>query len=216
MLQLLQSKTLVPPTNILDALRKEFDDSHCLVLDHLISDQMSKLIELNLGKGSYKNTVHSNQKGNIFGEELTLNTDNNLLKQILFMLMNRDEFLNTIGYITGIKSIKSFQGRIYKLLPNEKGFLKWHNDIVSSEKRLIGMSLNLSNIPYEGGHFILRNKETQKQYRDIYYTDWGTAHIFRIDPTLQHCVTQVLGDNPRIAYAGWFYESEKISEFTSI
>jgi hypothetical protein len=32
----------------------------------------------------------------------------------------------------------------------------------------------------------------------------GSAHIFRIDPRFEHCVTPVTAGSPRTAFAGWF------------
>ena len=128
----------------------------------------------------------------------------NILSNLFFLLMNRNEYLEAIRYITGFNDIKSFSGRIYKLDASDDCFDNWHDDFKPNEGRLVGISLNLSEGNYEGGHFLLRTKKTKELHKEVSYKNWGTAHLFRIDKTLEHKVTKVFGAIPRVAYAGWF------------
>jgi hypothetical protein len=80
----------------------------------------------------------------------------------------------------------------------------WHNDVDADEGRLVGMSINLGEEPYEGGVFRMRYRETQEVFAEIPNTVPGDATLFHISRELQHMVTAVTGEAPKTAFAGWF------------
>lgn len=54
--------------------------------------------------------------------------------------------------------------------------------------------------------------------REVHNTGFGDALLFRISEKLTHRVQDVTGDNPKIAFAGWFLQGEdflrNLREFT--
>jgi hypothetical protein len=66
------------------------------------------------------------------------------------------------------------------------------------------MSVNLSLRGYEGGIFQLREWSSKRILAEIANTGWGDATLFRISAELEHQVTEVTGEQPKTAFAGWF------------
>ncbi len=203
MIQISQNKTSIINQDNLDKLKKIFEKEHVIVLQDLLAPSLRGFIEMQFQKADYLKKTHVGKENYIIGEEFVLNKQS-MLYSMFLLLMNTNEYLDAIRYITGLDNIKSFSGRIYKLDASDDCFDNWHNDIVSKEGRLVGLSLNLSSNSYEGGHFMIKEKNQENIIKEISYKDWGSAHIFRIDKKLVHKVSKVTGEVPRIAYAGWF------------
>ena len=70
------------------------------------------------------------------------------------------------------------------------------------------MTLNLRSDGFRGGAFVLRKKRTRQTLATIRNVGLGDTLIFRIDPALEHRVTDVVSNNPKTAYAGWFVSNE--------
>ena len=66
------------------------------------------------------------------------------------------------------------------------------------------MSVNLSGQPYGGGVFQLRRTADERLLGEVHNLGLGDAILFRLSPQLQHRVTDVTGEHPKTAFAGWF------------
>src|SRR5260221_10339055 len=76
---------------------------------------------------------------------------------------NTPEFLDLIRHVTGQPDIKMFSGRVYRMSPGADHFDSWHADVGTTHRdRLVGMSINLSPRPYQGGVFRLRDEASQE------------------------------------------------------
>ena len=78
----------------------------------------------------------------------------------------------------------------------------WHDD--NFNNRLVGMSLNLSPLPFREEYSRLRERESERMLAEIANTGLGSALIFRIADHLQHRISDMEGDEPKTAFAGWF------------
>lgn len=197
---------------MLDELRDKFARDHCVVLNKLLTEDLLPLAERQLVGTDFRESTYYGTNGSSFGKEETLSEKTNFLTPALSLMLNGDTFINAIRHITHKPEIQSFHGRIYRLHESKNSFLKWHDDSNKNEERIIGISLNLSIPPYAGGHFLIRNRKTKEVYKEVYYKEWGSAHIFRIDNALEHMVTDVTGEQARITLAGWFYPKNGIKE----
>jgi hypothetical protein len=88
------------------------------------------------------------------------------------------------------------------MIPALGHYDSWHDD--DFQNRLIGMSINLSPIGYEGGLFQMRKRKSDDILAQIANTGFGDALIFRISGDLEHRVAGVEGTEPKTAFAGWF------------
>jgi hypothetical protein len=128
---------------------------------------------------------------------------------------NTAEFLELIRRITDQPEIKLFGGRIYRMAPAADHFDTWHADLGTTHKdRLVGMSINLSGRPYQGGVFRLRDETSGEILFEHSNTGPGDAIFFRISTSLKHMVTSLSGTEPKTAFAGWFRSGD--SDFYSI
>jgi hypothetical protein len=66
------------------------------------------------------------------------------------------------------------------------------------------MTLNLSRAPFRGGQFLLRDRQSKRMLAEVANTGLGDALTFRISHELQHRIFDLQGDEPKIAFAGWF------------
>jgi hypothetical protein len=120
----------------------------------------------------------------------------------LWFIANDPELFELVDEITSCGTIRSFVGRVFRMLPGREHEDSWHDDDMHG--RLIAMSINLSSGPYAGGTLEIRDSQSKKVLSRVSKTNPGDAVLFRIAPGLQHKVSSLRGDVPRTTYAGWF------------
>ena len=124
----------------------------------------------------------------------------------LHLAMSDPQLLDAVERITGVTPLRSFAGRVYRMLPNTGHALDWHDD--GEAHRLIAVTVNLTPTPFAGGVFQLRKKGTATLLREVHNTGLGDAVMFRVAPSLEHRVTALEGATVRTAVAGWFTSLE--------
>jgi hypothetical protein len=194
----LDADRLILPSD-LSSLRQQFSKQHGLRLDQLLTQDLNRLILSQIERGPWLPNAHGE-----IGRELVL--DNQPALAALRWIVNTPEFLRAIEYITGCGPISVFDGRIYRMDPGTDHYDSWHDD--TADNRVVGMSLNLSCLPYSGGVFQLRQKNGPILC-ELPNVVHGDAIIFRISPKLSHRVTAMEGTEPKIAFAGWFRTGTK-------
>lgn len=200
MITLKTRSVLVDPHEV-EHMRGEFQLQNCVMLIDLVDASLLALLKPLIDNGIWCEKIHGT-----LGKEAVMRDKRAL--SLLHFAINSPGFLNAVRAITGCDEITWFGGRIYSLKPSTDHYDSWHNDIVDYEKRLVGMSINLSPDGYEGGIFELRERGAVNVSTQISNAQIGNARLFRISPELQHRVTVVTGSLPRTAFAGWFYASE--------
>jgi hypothetical protein len=176
-------------------LRAEFDSVHCVRLPRLLEPSLFRFIEQRLQQGGWETRVHSD-----VAQEYTLHDSPAL--NLLHFITNLPDFRNLIQEVTGCSPLKRFHGRIYRMAAAAGHYDHWHDD--NFNNRLVGMSLNLSSRPFRGGLFQLRERESERILAEIANTERGSGLIFRIADHLQHRISNMEGDEPKTAFAGWF------------
>lgn len=180
-----------------DTCAREFEESHAFRLPGLLSADLVRIVYSRLELSAW--TPH--EDGKIASETLP---EDPAPGGILNFAVNTIEFLELIRRITSC-DIKTFGGRIYQMAPASLHHDSWHADIGKTHTdRLVGMSINLSARPYEGGRFRLRDGASGAILCELTNTGQGDAIFFRISRDLQHMVTPIVGCEPKIAFAGWF------------
>ncbi|MGH9544208.1 MAG: 2OG-Fe(II) oxygenase [Terriglobales bacterium] len=177
------------------ALRAEFDAVHCVCIPHLLEPSLLTFLEHRLERGEWQTRIHKD-----VAEEYTLHDSPAL--NLLHFIANFPDFRNLVQEITGCGPLRRFKGRIYRMTAAAGHYDHWHDD--NFNNRLVGMSLNLSRRPFRGGLFRLRERESETILAQIANTALGSALIFRIADHLQHRISDMEGDEPKTAFAGWF------------
>ncbi len=133
------------------------------------------------------------------GAELTM--DDNVLSRALTFVLNDRALFAVIERLSGCGRIGDFKGRVYRLEPGGGQLGDWHND--AFDGRLIGLSINLSDQPFEGGVLQIRGLDGGAT-TELANTHLGDALLFRISDRLQHRLTPVTGAAAKTSFAGWF------------
>ena len=191
----LRKAGLVADHEDVERLRCEFEKNHFVMLRDLFDPELLSLVLSNLEQGQWRDSAESG-----FYSESVL--ENCAAPALLQFVSNTPKFLKTISEITGINSLTWFVGRVYRMRPYVDRTDEWHTD--AAHGRLIGMSLNLSPRGFEGGLFQMREGQPGRMLVEIANTGLGDAILFRLTPDFRHRVTEVQGDQPKTAFAGWF------------
>jgi hypothetical protein len=176
--------------------RAEFRVRHCIRLPQLLEPALLEFVQRRLEQTQWKTKIHDDD----IGEEYV--THDRELLAVLHFVSNALKFREAIHEIAGCCPLRLFRGRVYQMNPATGHHDNWHDD--NCDSRLVGMSINLSRRDYRGGLFQLRDRQSGSMLVQIANTGLGDALIFRISSELEHRISDVEGDEPKTAFAGWF------------
>lgn len=176
-------------------LSAEFTERQCVRFTNLISPEVLDQVQPQLNVASF----HLWSKPELGARE---EIDTQSLRGFLLLTIQRAPFFRAVEEITGIGPIRGLDGTINRILPRPGHELLWHRDTQEPE-RLLGISIHLGCIPYQGGRFQLRDEVQERLLADVAITGRGDALVFGLSPDLAHRVTPAVGDHPRITFAGW-------------
>jgi hypothetical protein len=139
--------------------------------------------------------------GDEFGHVMHIPRDQPALF-VFHLVLNRPEFFKIIEYIAECPPIGNFFGRIHRSQPDANHQIEWHGD--NADHRMVGISINLSRVPYTGGEFQIRDKQSENITNEISNLGLGDAFLFGISPELQHRLKPVESGGNRTVGVGWF------------
>jgi hypothetical protein len=119
------------------------------------------------------------------------------------LTLQHPTLLRWLEAVTGCASLSAVQGHIARTLPHENHRLRWHNDLNVPNRRL-AITVNLSDAPYEGAIFELRDVATKTDLFRFVHRRLGDAVIFEVASRSEHRVTRMVAGGPRCVFAGWF------------
>lgn len=187
------------------ALQVEFRDFHTFQVRQFLAPEFFDFLMKGLPDKDFKPRPHGK-----IAMELAVDGKANVAIHCLQLRMNEKRLSAFIRTVTGIETLKHFSGRIYRMLPGGEHYDSWHDDV--SDGRQVGISINLSPLPYSGGTFILKDGASGEIKRIMPNLGPGDAIFFRISEGLQHMVTKVEGATPKTAFAGWFHDHDSLTE----
>lgn len=127
----------------------------------------------------------------------------------LTLALARPNFFRWIEEATQCGPLGAIDGRVTQLRAAEGHGLRWHDDRNDPRRRL-GITIDLSEQPYEGGLFELRLGKTREVLLRFRHAAPGTALIFDLAPGLEHRVRPLTSGGPRRVYAGWFFTGAQV------
>ena len=196
----IRQQDVLTDLSMLAELRAEFRERHCLLLRNAVDLSLLRQLTVLLADAPAYERIPGVARGRIIARERCIDR-NSVVARAFTLLFNKTDLFRLVENLTGCPRIGNFLGRVYMMEPDSEHYDTWHSD--NDGNRLIGLSLNLREA-YSGGAFRIRERQTERIVAEIANTRLGDAHIFRIAPELQHCVTPVTGNVTKIAYAGWF------------
>ena len=197
MIQLQKSREIIDSDD-LGRLKTAFARENCVFLPKLLDAAILKFLVPHLERQIWIQRSHEG----IGSDDILCD---GAAVRLLHFVTNTPGFLEAVREISGCKDLTLFQGNVYRLIPDSDHYDSWHDDVKeNSDRRLVGMSLNLGSRDYEGGVFQLREEDSKRIIFEIANTGWGDATLFRLSSRFKHRVTAVTGKEPRVAFAGWF------------
>lgn len=191
-----EAAALIPPdAGDLARLAAHFAQRHWARLPGLLAGQALARAHAALAEGRFQPKDHGP-----VGRELCLAPC--ALTEALTAQFNQRALFEAIDAITGCGGIGCFEGRVYRLVPGTDHRDAWHHDRIAS--RLVALSLNLSERPYEGGTLLLRDARSEAVLDEVENIGPGDAIVFRLGHDLEHRIGDMRGREPKTAWAGWF------------
>lgn len=178
----------------LKKLNSEFNKNHHVKLLSFLESSLLSFIQTKISQAGFYEFKHSTVDA--VDEFLIDESINNTLN----FLLNDKKLFQFIEQVTSCPKIGSFYGRTCKMSANH--YDDWHSDMI--DNRMIALSINLSTEVYAGGILQIRNEKTKEILYEVANAGFGDAIIFKIDPGLNHRVTEVKNGTSRIVFAGWF------------
>lgn len=126
---------------------------------------------------------------------------------LALVVLNDPALFRVVDQITGCGPIGCYTGRVHLRRRASDGghYFPWHTDAV--QQRLAGLTVELSEHAYEGGVFQMRRRRSKTLVAQAANRTPGDALLFRISRDLEHHVTPIATDAPRLVLAGWFRRS---------
>jgi hypothetical protein len=122
--------------------------------------------------------------------------------QMMQFLLGRKPLLDWLTRVAATPTpVAGVVGGIAQLRAGEGHALRWHND--AGADRLLGITVNLGDAPYEGGLFELRERDRDEILLTHDHKVPGSALVFGIEPNLLHRVTPLTAGGPRTVFTGW-------------
>jgi hypothetical protein len=177
------------------SLRQDFQKYHFFRLPKLLSEELLEEFYRQIENSKWQERIHED-----IGVEVCLADPG--IAALMNFLWNDQEFFHFIERITGCERIGSFDGRVYRMIPNSGHYDSWHTD--HGEHRLVALSMNLTKDVYQGGVLQIRHRSSLEPPTQAPNTEFGSAIVFRIESGFEHRVTNIEGSVPKTAFAGWF------------
>jgi hypothetical protein len=181
----------------LTALRAEFDRCHVVRLPGFLSAELLGMLRKRLHGARFSRRVED-------GVEIELTLEEPAPLALAMVTLNDPALFAEIDRLTGCGPIGCFSGRVHlrRATAGAGHYYPWHSDV--AHERLVGLSINLSEQPFEGGVLEIRQEASQQIIARVANPTPGDAVLFRISAGLEHHVTPVTTDAPRLVLAGWF------------
>lgn len=118
--------------------------------------------------------------------------------------LERPAFLRWVEAVSGCDALGRIAGVVAEMAAGTGQELGWHNDRNDPAlARRLAAIVHLSDAPYDGGVFELRDQRSGQILVREGALSPGSVLLFRIDGRLRHRVTEVTSGGPRRVFAGW-------------
>ena len=181
-----------------EACKQAFADHHCAVLrgfvDGALLERAWRLVDVS----QFRTREDKLPSGEVWCTEL-MAWRYGPVRAMFRMLLNNQRLFAIVNELAA-EPVGTFEGRLFKSLPNSNHYDDWHGDVGLG--RQLGLSINLSRVPYVGGELEIRDNRRKTKHRPV--SGPGDAILFRIARGVEHHVLPVRGTVVKCTFAGWF------------
>ncbi|MGE0040497.1 MAG: 2OG-Fe(II) oxygenase [Vicinamibacterales bacterium] len=175
-----------------------FAERSLLRLPRLLDEELLGVVGRRLAAGDFRTRVATR----VYPPAVDLKLHDDVTHGLLHFLLNDPVLLDAVRTITDRPEIGGFVGAVYRLLPGAGHQDSWHDDCDGN--RLVALTLNLGEVPFEGGEFELRRKGETALLARVANTGPGDGVLFAIADALEHHIAPMAGTVAKTALAGWF------------
>nr|WP_299910445.1 2OG-Fe(II) oxygenase [Sphingomonas bacterium] len=126
-----------------------------------------------------------------------------LLSKAMMAAVGRPAMLRWIEQVTGCGPLQSVTGQLAETRPGAGDFLPWHQDVFDDFRR-VAITIDLSDQPFEGGAFEMRDKASGALLLRHFYEGDGSALIYAMTDDTEHRVLPITAGGPRRVFSAWF------------
>ena len=126
-----------------------------------------------------------------------------LASKALCAALRRPLLLRWLSDTIGCGPLETVGGAITEISAHHGEALDWHEDQDGTGRKL-AITINLSERPFEGGGFELRERASRETLFSHVHEAFGSALLFRVSWDFQHRVLPVTSGGPRRVFSGWF------------
>jgi hypothetical protein len=182
------------------ALAAAFASDRRLLLPGLVGPRLLARVLARLKSATFSTRVATR----VHPPAVDLKLQDPILHGTLQYLLNDTRVIELVRAVAGIPSITGYVGAVYRLLPGHGHRDSWHSD--ADGNRRVGLTVNLSEGPFEGGELELRDRRSRRVLWRVHNGGSGDGLLFPIDAALQHRIRPMGGTAAKTALAGWFCE----------
>ena len=180
------------------AARIAFERQHAVHLPELLDRDLLHFVQRQIEIDGFRERVHDALPDRPV--DLVLNPS--CASAALLLAANDVAFLELARLVTGRAEIQSFLGTIHRRLSHAAHACAWHDDLVDG--RVAALTINLGPEPYQGGVLQIRREADGEIVYEHAVTGAGDAILFKLDPAIEHRVTEPTGRAARTVFTGWF------------
>ncbi len=179
----------------IEKARLEYEQTGLAMLPRFLTPPLLNALLAKVDVGEFRHKTEQYIKG----ATLLMPLSDPALVTLHFMV-NRPELFDAVSRITGVPKPGNFTSRLHRTMPAEDLHLDWHDD--GLDYRTLGLNINLSSVPYEGGILEMRSPD-HTVVGSVGQLPAGDAFLFRIGNGWQHRLTPVRSGHRTVA-VGWF------------
>lgn len=187
----------------IEALRQQFASLHGVHLPRFLDEPLLAELQRRLRDTTWDEQIHED----LDPPARNLKLADPALYAVMLALMNDPALAAFIERLTGCDPIGCWLGQLYWMDAAGQHRDAWHDDLDGN--RMIGISINVSHAPFEGGQLSMRWAASQQLLWSFANTGPGDAIVFRLRDGLQHYISEVTGPEPKLAIAGWFQRTPR-------
>jgi hypothetical protein len=177
--------------------RERFARERVLRLPGFFSGDLLATVTRRLRRARFKERVATR----VYPPAIDLKLDDADLIGLLHFVMNDPAVIRFVADVSATAP-SGFVGSVYRIAPGMGHRDSWHSDVDGN--RLVALTLNLSEAPFDGGELELREHGKRTPLWRIANTGPGDALLFALAPDLQHRIRPMRGTHVKTALAGWF------------
>jgi hypothetical protein len=198
LVQLTRRGIVTAPDATLAAASSRFNGERHLLLPQFLASDLLGAIQARLARARFKLRIAHDVRPPAVDAKL----DDPTLQGSLRWMLSDPRLFRAIERLTDATAVGSFNGGVYRLAQELGHHDSWHDD--ADGYRVIGITVNLSDAPFEGGELQMRETATHRLLWRYANTGAGDALLFAIDRSLEHCIAPMKGAATKTALAGWF------------